>query len=384
MDRAMNTRTPFTNAIALAAVAVLAVLTATSCVAPAGRAVPDDRAAGTSQTAAEPHVLGPLERERARQILAGCPKAASYRIPILSLSYFPVVETAIDPKVTGLSMSLADARTKVQRLELELIDALELGSAYRPEQDPSAGCSLDYEVVGTREYLEALPLGPHIEGTETRYPDYRAIVTREDICRAVDERGIRHVWLWGYHGPGLQPAESNMAGPYGDVSNSHQIDDLPKCRNTYVVYNYNYGRDVGMALEDHGHQIETVLNHLDESFFQTRFVQTMGKTGGARNGCGNVHIPPNATRDYDWYRTDVVLSDCDDWNPERTGKMVEVSCETWGCANDGGVAWKIWWMNHLPGRGNTFTYGGGPMRSWWDAMGDFDAVMASGTKLRRP
>jgi hypothetical protein len=175
-----------------------------------------------------------------------------------------------------------------------------------------------------------------------------------------------------------------MAGPHGDVSNSGRVDDLPICGHTYTVYDYNYGREVGMAIENHGHQIEALVAHLDEAFFLERFVRPTGAGGGRTNGCGSVHVPPHARRDYDSYRRDVVVSDCDDWDPDRGGATTAVSCETWGCAKDGGTAWKIWWMNHLPGHGNRLTYRGRPMRSWWDLVGDFDGVMASGTGLGRP
>jgi hypothetical protein len=322
---------------------------------------------------------GPLPEARAREILAGCPASATYKMKTLSLRYIPTVGDQVDQDETDLDTSLAELRAKIDLLEPTVVQGLELGSTYRPMADPTAGCSLDYEIVDTVEYLEALP-----PTEDTTFPDYIDVLEREDICDWVDNKGVREVWLWGYHTDVLAPVESNMAGPNGDISNSYRTPDMPVCGTTYVLYNYNYGRGLGEALENHGHQIEAVLGHLDEELFQTRFVRDQGKTGGARNGCGNVHIPPNATTDYDWTRPTEVTSDCDDWRPDRAGATTTVSCETWGCPDDGGASWKIYWMNHLPGRDNGLSYGGETLRSWWVAIGDFDAVTASGTRLVQP
>ena len=84
-----------------------------------------------------------------------------------------------------------------------------------------------------------------------------------DVCHYVDVLGVKEVWVWMYHTGSIGPIESNMAmgrmsqaywnhGTYGDVSNSYQQNDLPVCNRTYTVYDYNYGRDIGESLEDHG------------------------------------------------------------------------------------------------------------------------------------
>ena len=43
--------------------------------------------------------------------------------------------------------------------------------------------------------------------------DYNAILRRVDIAEWVERRGVKEVWLWGYHGGVIDLWESNMAGP---------------------------------------------------------------------------------------------------------------------------------------------------------------------------
>ena len=94
--------------------------------------------------------------------------------------------------------------------------------------------------------------------------DYNAIMQRINIQRWVERRGVKEVWIWGYHGGVLDLWESNMASPFGDVSNSNRDpNDLPVLKSTYTVYHYNYQRGASEAVEDHIHQIEAVLNHVD-------------------------------------------------------------------------------------------------------------------------
>ena len=94
--------------------------------------------------------------------------------------------------------------------------------------------------------------------------DYKKIMQRVNIKQWVEQKDVKEVWIWGYHGGVLDLWESNMAGPYGDISNSNRdTNDLPVLKKTYTVYHYNYQRGASEAMEDHIHQIEAVLNHVD-------------------------------------------------------------------------------------------------------------------------
>jgi len=204
--------------------------------------------------------------------------------------------------------------------------------------------------------------------------DYNAIMQRVHIKYWVEERGIKEVWLWGYHGGVIDLWESNMAGPFGDISNSDRDPhDLPVLDQTYTVYHYNYGRGPSEAVEDHMHQIEAVLRHVDPHLFWDKFV---GQPGEGR--CGWAHYPPNGVRDYDWANPTIIETDIEDWTPEGTGQKIRLNSDRW---NRDSLTWFIYWMQNLPGRNNGITYRGRPLTNWWIFMGDFDGAMSNGVGL---
>jgi hypothetical protein len=193
---------------------------------------------------------------------------------------------------------------------------------------------------------------------------------RIDIRHWVEDRGIKEVWLWGYHGGVLDLWESNMAGPYGDISNSNRDpDDLPEVSRTYTVYHYNYERGPSEAMEDHIHQIEHVLRHIDYHLFWETFV---GHPGPLR--CGWAHYPPNGETDYDWANPRYVLTDIEDWRPEGFGERKQMNCDRW---KGDSLTWFIYWMQNVPGWDNGLIYQGRPLTNWWAFIGDFDAAMGA-------
>jgi hypothetical protein len=308
-------------------------------------------------------------------------------VPVLELRYFPTTDgVTLDPRETTYDYSLRAIRSRVQVLSAELVGALEQGSVY--VRDASRASSLDYSIQESREILTAVPTS----AVHRRYPDYLAILNGANICDQVDNRGVREVWIWMYHTESTVIDESNMAmgqrsrahwnhGSYGDVSNSSQRNDMPVCRNTYTVYDYNYSRGLGEALENHGHQIDVVLQFVDQSFYWGRFVEPYGKSDGTINHCGWAHIPPNGRADYDWVNTAAVPSNCSDWHPDGSGQVEMVSCQDWGCRADSGASFKVWLMQRIPGRNNALSRNGKPLRNWWEFIGDFDRALASGTSL---
>jgi hypothetical protein len=159
-----------------------------------------------------------------------------------------------------------------------------------------------------------------------------------------------------------------MAGPFGDISNSDRDPrDLPVLSRTYTVYHYNYGRGPSEAVEDHMHQIEAVLKHINLELFWKKFV---GKPGEGR--CGWAHYPPNGVRDYDWANLTYVWTDIEDWQPDGGGQKKKMNCKHWNCDS---LTWFIYWMQNLPGANNGLTYQGRPLTNWWMFIGDFDEAM---------
>jgi len=289
-----------------------------------------------------------------------------WTVPILEIRYFPVTSDGkkIDITVTSnVGSSLETIRSKCDRMMRETMENLSEGSRYHAYSNPAAKPSLKYEVVATREYLESLPR----DAKKPKFPDYRKILEREDIRKWVEEKGVKEVWIWGYHSKDLAPWESNMASPFGDVSNSDRDGkDLPVLKKTYTVYHYNYERDTSEAVHNHIHQIEAVMRQHGKDLWGI----FEGKKGAWR--AGNCHFPPNAEHDYDWANKRFVDSDIEDWRPEGFGKMKRINCDTW----DGdGLKWFVYWMRSIPGAENGLSYKGRRLTNWWVYMGDYDLAV---------
>ena len=154
---------------------------------------------------------------------------------------------------------------------------------------------------------------------------------------------------------------------------------------------YNYQRGASEAVEDHIHQIEAVLNHVDgrersppekwdQLLFWGKFVGSDRSGKIVHPGCGWAHYPPNAEKDYDWANKRFVETDIEDWKPNGTGKKQRMNCDRWGGDS---LKWFVYWMQNLPGADNGLTYQGKPLTNWWIFIGDFDNAMKSRMKLTR-
>ncbi len=329
---------------------------------------------------------------------AGVPdKSKQYNMPVLVLRYFPTADGInLDSTITGVSSSLTDVRAYVDTLKSGTLNALEEASRLHGYKDAAAPVSMHYSFIDDKEYLAAMPVSTNAvpwypAGTNIYRPDYMKILTDLNICNYVDTQGIKEVWVFGYHWGNIEPTESNMAGPYGDISNSEGIADMPVCSKTYVLYNYNYGRGTDAAVHDHGHQLEAVYNNIDSTTYTGKFegpwrtyYNNDGSGAGNAHRCGWTHDPPNtpATPDmiwgsYDYSNTRFVWTDCEDWNPGGTGQTVNINCDEWKCDE---VKFHIWQWQNMPGLNNPNP----ELSNWWDFIADFDAAKAAGEKLYYP
>ena len=304
-----------------------------------------------------------------------------FTVPVLVIHFFPTNGQNIDIGKTGdWGQSLAATREKTQRQTREVLQALEEGSRYRGYLKTNANPCLKYQVDGSLEFLSPLPTVAKA-GHGVPMTDYRSILKLANIEEWVERKGVKEVWIWGYHGGKVDLWESNMASRFGDVSNSDRdANDLPVLSRTYTVYHYNYQRGTSEAVEDHMHQIEAVLNHIDgrdgtpadqwsKLLFWGRFVGSDSTMKIVQPGCGWAHYPPNGERDYDWSNPRYVETDMDDWRPDRSGRKERMNCERWG---GNSLKWFVYWMQHLPGPGNGLTFQGKPLYNWWVFIGDYD------------
>ncbi len=304
----------------------------------------------------------------------------TYEVPVLVLEYFPnkngvlkLTESSIAKNLTLCDslegMPLEQAKNKVERLNKQTFNSLIEGSKYKGYEDSEALPAINYYAYETKILEKEYPLTTKYDGLIV---DYNTLLKGMDICDYVDNKGVKEVWIWGYC---TQTGgwESNMAGPFGDISNSDRnANDMPVCKKTYTTYTYNYGRGLSESLENHGHQIEAVMRYADYTLWD-KFVNPHGTSG--INSCGTVHSPPNTKAEYDWANKKSVQSNCEDWNPEGTSSIKSISCQEWTQSEDckdAGETYKVWWMQNIPGKGNNLTYKGCQLRNWWDYIGDFD------------
>jgi len=316
-----------------------------------------------------------------------------FTIPIAVVSYFPVDGNNIDIKATGdWGRPYAETKAKCERMTRETIEALQEGSRFRGYKNPSAKPALLYKVVASFEFRKPLPTCPLRPGEGAPMTDYNAIMREIGIRDLVEGKGVKQVWIWGYHGGKVGLWESNMASPTGDVSNSNRDGaDLPVLSKTYTVFHYNYQRGTGEAVEDHTHQLEHLLNYVDgrdrtppekwpSLLFWGRFVGSDAShkivTKPAR--CGWTHYAPNSEGDYDWANKRYVGTDIEDWRPDAPGKTQMLNCDRWG---GDGLKWKVYWMQAIPGLNNGLSYQGKPLRNWWAFVADWDRCMREKTKL---
>lgn len=320
-------------------------------------------------------------------------------INIIVLKYYPLDEsgTALNPTITGMSTSLIAIRNLVNSFTTQGIAKLSNGSKYHVYKDPEVRPFFSLNIIENKEFLKAMPRSNNkIPWNPVVYrPDYKKMLTEDiNICNLVENSSVNQVWVWGYHHGDIEPAESNMSmgtiskpfwnySNYGDVSNSERINDLPICNKTYSLFNYNYSRGVSELVEDHTHHIEAIMSFVGNTLW-SKFVNPYGQSNVV-NHCGWTHSPPNTTGGYDWMNERITKSDCMDWKPEGGGQVSDVSCHTWSgsgsCLDDGGLAFKVWWMQSIPGLNNNLTYQNKALRNWWEFYQDFDAALAKGKSL---
>lgn len=315
-----------------------------------------------------------------------------YQIAVLNLSYIPIKDGMVDINLTGdwRNPDLIATRKNIQDLTQQLVDALNKGSIYQGYKNPSATPSLNYKIFENKEFLGPIPLA------YLTYPspaNHQKILSELNICDYIENKGVKEVWIWMYHTDKVYVVESYLTGPFASFGNGYM--DLPKCKKSYTVYDFNYGRSVAMALENHTHQIEHVLNYIDgrDTTLQENWSSLLfwGKFVGSDKshkiispGCGWTHFPPNGEKDYDWYNEKQMLSDCENWKPDSTGEKKLINCHTWAgsvCEYDEGLSFKIWWMQNIPGKNNNLIYEGKKLKNWWEFIGNFDQAMQDGKSL---
>ncbi len=354
-----------------------------------------------------PAILPQYENNMDATLLEPAP-CSKRLMPVVIINYVPTTdgiyvdleETGPIPEPSPLAITALNNRVKEHNIQMKFM--VEERSKFRGYKDPAAEPYLGYYVVDYITVYEPIPrLKPTVQGdgTGSKLIDYWAINERFNMQDYVENKGVKEVWLLGYHTDEVVGWESNMSSPLtGDISNSDRSnDDLQIYDKTYMAYWFNYSREAG--LHNQGHQLESIFMHVNNlqdgnaNLFLNDFV-------GWQNGnpplgrCGDTHHPPNTTVDYDYYNMTLVASDIEDWRPSG-GTTKLVNADTWGSIaydwpynnppnGETEANYYMYWMQNMPGYQNTIPYNANFMTNWWEFIADWDASISNGLGLYAP
>jgi hypothetical protein len=351
-----------------------------------------------------------------------CVSTLPLKVPVVVLGYFPPAPgdpTHLDPVETGWTQQRMDSQAygavtipqwedDTRQMAANMSQDISNATKYHGYKDPSAPMFLNYQVIDTKFFTQALPHTPIVApGEQAVRPDYAKVLTSVNVCNYVDNLGVKEFWIYGYHSDVVSPDEARLSSKYGDISNSapHEQDyppeyaqyKLPVCNNSYIMFNFEYGPDptaFGNTVHIRLHQIENEIGYAEDSsswpptkqntagtMFWGNFSQEIldGDTNTPKNSCGTTHFAINWRTTADVYRYDLQnmqQSNCETWNPDPTKSTYKpINCTAWGCTD---IGWYNYWMQNIPGYNNGITYQGKPMRNWWEAMYDFNTFIAKG------
>lgn len=378
-------------------------------------------------------------------------------IPVVIINYLPETSDGkyLDPYLTQPPMVAWDdahkytiARAKEKILKDKIIEknAIEEGTRYHDYATNTVRPYVNIDVVAyiNVKSVNLVKVGTRNIDTTTNdnndnidnkvtldwyNVDFNELLTRIKLQNYVEGLGVKEVWFTSWPKDaglnGYNVAESNMSPGtisdntpgYGnaiatDVSNGGGgTNDLPRYKNTYVLYGCNGSRGADTDLHNRGHQLEAQLTKVDVGGLLWSWGFTPRDSAGGvvkRPRMGNCHYVPNATAAYDYGQTNSVKSDIMSWKPSG-GTYVDISSNTWlnkkyayenaipmitpntfatgnvDYTNDAQSKWFIFWWQSIPGYGSnvTDTFNDKKMtfNNWWDIFYNWDDAMKSGTKI---
>jgi len=341
-----------------------------------------------------------------------------WEVPVVIIQYLPVLDsTWFEWYVPTEFTTLEEMKNRLHYFNRRIKFAAEEGSRYHGYQDSTALPSLGYRVVSILNIYEHMPMSDVHCGWNmaNKYPDYHQVMNRINGQNYVNNLGVKEFWIWyhGYemNGYGFELPESNLSSPLtGDISNSGRLrNDLPVYNHTYTLYQFDMTSNHAYAIHNFGHQIENQISYINrrqegnEDLFFKKFCGMDNTNTWITGRCGWTHMPPNTTSDYIYDDTTLVLSDCEDWNPQHDGIQKWVNVATWRDipydwpvepdwthwdspysvqAQRAETHFYIYWRQNIPGRDNEISYGSNAiLNNWWQVMGDWDNVITGGEGL---
>jgi hypothetical protein len=208
--------------------------------------------------------------------------------------------------------------------------------------------------------------------------DYNKIVnsTQFDICGKLNRGEIDEVWI--YNGPGFGFYESTLAGPGAYWYNSPPVPGPTGCNKLLPIMGPSPERGLDCAIENFGHRTESTMVQVYGSWQQNRTSHNWERFALVKalspnysySGCGNIHYPPNGTRDYEYDNSSTVMSNCGDFiNYPNLGDPAvvaqPVTCSAWSCDH---LAYFRYWYSHFPS--NTGCAPDRVANDWWNYFAD--------------
>jgi len=345
-------------------------------------------------------------------------------VPIVVINYYATlngidIDTKRQPSFYNLDPITIEGLKSKTIDELKLTKyGIEEGSKFRGFNNSTSVPNVGIKVI---KYYNVYEIKKVMSADKINYfADFNDMFNKLNIKDAVNNLGAKEVWF------SLRPLsveypvikteklspenfqaggpESNMSSPTsGDISNSWRIaDDLPIYNKSYVVYTYNLHRSHAENIHNHGHQIESQLDFLDEGLFAkderlflNKFVgiSNINYAGKPYGRNGMTHFPPNTKVDYDWNNRTIVKSDIEDWKPEG-GIQKDIHNSKWIFIkysypsvsykideNDSQYKWIMFWFQTIPGSNNGIKYGNNTISNWWDLLYNWDDAVKNKKKL---
>lgn len=265
------------------------------------------------------------------------------------------------------------------------IPAFNTSTKYHGYSDPRATAALNFTIADEDiRTVEGPPpsrpdnyLGaPPKQDGQPGYLDMTAIFRDHNICNVAKQKDIKFVVLISSvaldeNAP--KGFESYITGNKGIPTNGPILRGPEYCDDkTIQIVGIGFQRGLAEALESYGHHLETIFRH-----FRSEYASFSDEAAGELyfpayrgDSCGTIHNPPNARFEYDRVNTADFQSDCRNWKPDGTGIKETLNCNAWGCTAS---SWEIWWMQNMPGLGNTlYDSSGRKIPNWWVFIGDPD------------
>ncbi|MFS8131298.1 MAG: hypothetical protein ACMG57_04965 [Candidatus Dojkabacteria bacterium] len=254
-------------------------------------------------------------------------------------------------------------------LSAELQADIKEASTYHKYKDSLAKPAIQVKVVDSMTFNHGR------ENVENYwYGSYYKMIQDLGLCQKIQDEKIDQIWMWVdprdmTSGPGLEYA---LSSKYLLRDGDPGVASPPFCegRFSFTIMGFDYTRLTEEAFHSFGHFMEGVVGGFQgDDLFGSKYVGAFDSGTQSRVACGNVHFPPNGRIDYDYSNPAIRSTYCQNWNPQGTGALQSLNCSTWGCTQDGYLAW---WFQNMPGFNNTLNYQSRKLPPWWDFIVDMD------------